>query len=183
MKQVRATRGVGADVVAKRHGHGEALGGGVGQGVVVGASARSLKLAERPALQQLDGIVPARDQYEPNDDAGSSATRLFAQTRVDATLDFWDDQQDVYKVALRAGQRMYVGLTGPPRTDVNLMLWRPGTTHVDDLRRQHRRLTQSARPGPREWLAYRASRSGLYYLQVKMASAGAGRYRLRIVKT
>jgi subtilisin family serine protease len=135
------------------------------------------------ALQQLDGIVPPRDRYEPNDDAGSSATRLFSQTRVDATLDFWDDQQDVYKVALRAGQRMYVGLTGPPRTDVNLMLWRPGTTHVDDLRRQHRRLTQSARPGPREWLAYRARRGGFYYLQVKMASVGSGKYRVRIVKT
>ena len=135
------------------------------------------------ALQQLDGIVPARDRYEPNDDAGASATRLFSQTRVDATLDFWDDQQDVYKIALRAGQRMYVGLTGPPRTDVNLMLWRPGTTHVDDLRRQHRRLTQSARPGPREWLAYRARQRGLYYLQVKMASVGSGKYRIRIVKT
>jgi serine protease len=135
------------------------------------------------ALEQLNGVMPSRDRYEPNDDAGARAARLYAQRRIDATLDFWDDQQDVYKVALRRGQRMYVGLTGPPRTDVNLMLWRPGTTHVDDLRRQHRRLTQSARPGPREWLAFRAPRAGLYYLQVKMASAGSGRYRLRIVKT
>jgi Subtilase family len=134
------------------------------------------------ALAQLDGVLPPRDRYEPNDDAGARATRLFAQTRIDATLDFWDDQQDVYKIRLRRGQRMYVGLTGPPRTDVNLMLWRPGTTHVDDLRRQHRRVTQSARPGPREWLAYRAPRAGLYYLQVKIASVGAGKYRLRIVK-
>jgi hypothetical protein len=135
------------------------------------------------ALQQLAGVLPPRDRYEPNDDAGARATRLFRQTRVDATLDFWDDQQDIYKVRLRRGQRIYVGLTGPPRTDVNLMFWRPGTTHVDDLRLQHRRLTQSARPGPREWLKFRAKRAGLYYLHVKMASAGSGRYRLRIVRT
>jgi subtilisin family serine protease len=135
------------------------------------------------ALQALDGLLPVRDRYEPNDDAGPSATKLYAQTRIDATLDFWDDQQDVYRVRLRKGQRMYAGLTGPPRTDVNLMLWAPGTTRVDDLRRQRMRVTQSARPGPREWLAYRATRGGFYYLQIKMASVGTGRYRLRIVKT
>ena len=78
---------------------------------------------------------------------------------------------------------MYAGLVGPARTDVNLVLWRPGTTAVDDLRSQKRRLTQSARPGAREYLAYRARGSGLYYLQVKIASAGGGRYRLMLVKT
>jgi hypothetical protein len=135
------------------------------------------------ALQALDGLLPGRDRYEPNDDAGLNATKLYTQSRIDATLDFWDDQQDVYRVRLRKGQRMYAGLTGPPRTDVNLMLWAPGTTRVDDLRRQSMRVTQSARPGPREWLAYRATRGGFYYLQIKMASVGTGRYRLRIVKT
>jgi len=44
-------------------------------------------------------------------------------------------------------------------------------------------VTQSARPGSREYLAYRATRGGLYYLQVKIASAGGGRYRLTVVKT
>ena len=135
------------------------------------------------ALQQLDGAVPAPDLYEPNDDAGRHAVRLFgASKRAEATLDFWDDQQDVYAIRLRKGQAMYAGLRGPPRTDVNLILWPPGTTSVDDLSKQELRVEESARPGAREYLGYRATRTGLHYLQVKIASAGAGRYRLRIVK-
>jgi hypothetical protein len=41
---------------------------------------------------------------------------------------------------------------------------------------------QAARPGPREYLPYRAPRAGTYYVQVKLGSRGAGRYRLTIVK-
>jgi subtilisin family serine protease len=136
------------------------------------------------ALQGLDGPIPSRDYYEPNDEAAGRAVQIFGkQRRLQATLDYWDDQQDVYAVRLKRGQRMYAGLVGPARTDVNLVLWRPGTTAVDDLRAQTRRVTQSARPGSREYLAYRAKRGGLYYLQVKIASSGGGRYRLTIVKT
>ena len=136
------------------------------------------------ALQGLDGPIPSRDYYEPNDEAAGRAVQIFGkQRRLQATLDYWDDQQDVYAVRLKRGQRMYAGLVGPVRTDVNLVLWRPGTTAVDDLRAQTRRVTQSARPGSREYLAYRAKRGGLYYLQVKIASTGSGRYRLTIVKT
>ena len=136
------------------------------------------------ALKGLDGPIPSRDRYEPNDEAAGRAVQIFGkQRRLEATLDYWDDQQDVYAVRLKRGQRMYAGLVGPARTDVNLVLWRPGTTAVDDLRAQTRRVTQSARPGAREYLAYRAKRGGLYYLQVKIASSGGGRYRLTIVKT
>ena len=136
------------------------------------------------SLQGLDGPLPRRDRYEPNDDAASRAVQIFGkQRRLEASLDYWDDQQDVYAVRLRRGQRMYAGLVGPARTDLNLVLWRPGTTAVDDLRNQTRRVTQSARPGAREYLAYRAKRAGLYYLQVKIASAGGGHYRLTLVKT
>jgi subtilisin family serine protease len=136
------------------------------------------------ALQGLDGVLPPRDRYEPNDDAARRAARIYgAQRRLEATIDYWDDQQDVYAIRLRRGQRMYAGLVGPSGRDVNLVLWRPGTTALDDLRNQRRRVTQSTRPGAREYLAYRARHTGLYYLQVKIASAGGGAYRLRIVKT
>ena len=41
---------------------------------------------------------------------------------------------------------------------------------------------QSARPGPQEHLSFRARKTGTYYVQVKLGSRGAGKYRLVLVK-
>jgi hypothetical protein len=135
------------------------------------------------ALRQLSGQIPARDRLEPNDDAGEAAVMLWGQTRrLEATLDFWDDQSDVYAIRLRARQPVYVSVRGPAGHDTNLILWTPGTKHVDDLASVGRIARQSARPGPREYLSYRAPAAGTYYVQVKLGARGAGRYKLVIVK-
>jgi subtilisin family serine protease len=135
------------------------------------------------ALRQLSGQIPARDRLEPNDDAGDQAAPLWGQTlRIEATLDFWDDQNDVYAIRLRRGQPAYVSVRGPAGHDTNLILWSPGTTRVDDLASIKRVARQSARPGPREYLSYRAPKAGAYYVQVKLGTRGAGRYTLVIVK-
>ena len=135
------------------------------------------------ALRQLSGQIPARDRLEPNDEAGDRAAHLWGQTnRLEATLDFWDDQNDVYAIRLRRGQPVYVSVRGPPGHDTNLILWKPGTKHIDDLASIKRVLRQSARPGSREYLAFRAPRAGTYYVQVKLGARGAGRYKLVIVK-
>jgi len=135
------------------------------------------------ALRQLSGQIPARDRLEPNDDAGDRAAQLWGQTsRLEATLDFWDDQNDVYAIRLRRGQPVYVSVRGPSGHDTNLILWKPGTKHVDDLASIGRVVRQSAHPGPREYLSYRAPKAGTYYVQVKLGARGAGRYKLVIVK-
>jgi hypothetical protein len=108
---------------------------------------------------------------------------LWGQTRkLEATLDFWDDQNDVYAIRLRRGQPIYVSVRGPSGHDTNLILWKPGTKHVDDLGSVRRVARQSARPGSREYLSYRAPEAGIYYVQVKLGARGAGRYKLVIVK-
>lgn len=136
------------------------------------------------ALQALEGPIPPRDRLEPNDDAGAAAAPLWGTTtRLEATLDFWDDQSDVYAIKLRRGQHVYVSVRGPAGTDTNLILWRPGTKRVDDLGSLRLVARQSARPGPREYLAYRAAKAGRHYVQVKLGSRGAGKYTLVIVKT
>ena len=136
------------------------------------------------ALRTLAGPPPPRDRLEPNDDAGPEAARLWGQTvRLTATLDYWDDQNDVYAIKLRRGQSVYVSVRGPARTDTNLILWRPAARHVDDLEALALRARQSARPGPREFLSYRAEAAGWHFVQVKLGSPGAGVYSLRIVKT
>ena len=67
------------------------------------------------AILALDRPLPPRDAYEPNDDAGADAYRLYfpagAKARfVRASTDFWDDQDDVYSVRLRAGDKLFVSL-------------------------------------------------------------------------
>ncbi len=135
------------------------------------------------ALRALSGPIPARDRYEPNDDAGKDAVELWgANKRIEATLDFWDDQSDVYAIRLKRRQPVYVSVRGPAGTDTNLILWRPGTKHVDAVDSVDRVARQSARPGAREYLSFRAPEAGMYYVQVKLGSRGAGRYKLVIVK-
>ena len=135
------------------------------------------------ARRALSGQSPARDRLEPNDDAGEQAAPLWGQkTRLEATLDFWDDQNDVYAIRLRRGQPVYVSVRGPAGHDTNLILWSPGTKRVDDLTAVGRVARQSARPGPVENLSYRAPKTGTYYVQVKLGTRGAGRYKLAIVK-
>ena len=142
------------------------------------------RLDVNAALKQLLGAgPPPRDRREPNDDAGKDAAALWgSRIRVDATLDFWDDQNDVYAIRLKRRQRLFVSLRGPVTTDANLILWQPKTRHVDDLASFDRVAKQAARPGPNEYLAYRAAKAGTYYVQVKLGSRGSGRYRLMIVK-
>jgi subtilisin family serine protease len=136
------------------------------------------------ALRALSGPIPARDRLEPNDDAGDDAAMLWGKKRrVEATLDFWDDQSDVYALKLKRRQRIDISLRGPAGTDTNLIVWKPGTKHVDDLASLQLVAKQAARPGPREHLGFRPAKAGTYYVQVKLGSRGSGKYRLVVVKS
>jgi subtilase family protein len=140
------------------------------------------------ALQALAGPIPAGDRFEGNDDAGSRAFTLWGRSiDVSATVDFWDDQIDVYRMRLENGQRVAVSLRGPAGTDMNLVLWRPGTHEVSPRHispeLEARRLTQSVHAGANENFLYRARESGWYYVEVKIAADGSGPYRLHISKS
>jgi subtilisin family serine protease len=138
------------------------------------------------ALQALDGPLPSPDRYETNDDAGSYAHTMYgSKLDISATLDFWDDQIDVYRLKLLRGQTLAASLRGPPATDTNLVLWKPGTASVEGLSPdvQSRRATQSAAAGPNEHFTFRAPVTGWYYVEVKLATPGAGPYTLRIRKS
>ena len=98
----------------------------------------------------LSGTLPRRDELEPNDDAGSQARKVWGNASfVRATADYWDDPVDVYAVRLRAGERLSVALRGPGLRGLQLVLWKPGTAHVDGkpgLLKSHR-LFQSRHVG------------------------------------
>jgi hypothetical protein len=131
------------------------------------------------------GSPPPADVLETNDDAGAQAKRIFGATKqIKATIDFWDDQIDVYSVALQAGQRLTATLTGPAGTFDDLLLWSPQAQTVTNLANPSYRLAQSIKPSAQQRLAYSVPRrqSGLYYLEVKITAPGSGRYTLGFAK-
>jgi hypothetical protein len=136
------------------------------------------------ALGALSEPLPLRDRYEANDDVGRRAQGLSGRDRlIRATVDFWDDQDDVYAFRLRAGQRVYIGLKGVESgADLSLALWLPGTRSIEGVGSLRFRAKVSARSGPREYFSFRAPAAGPHFVQVRMSSPGDTRYRLRIVK-
>ncbi|MDQ4029566.1 MAG: S8 family serine peptidase, partial [Actinomycetota bacterium] len=136
--------------------------------------------------QAVSGALPKPDRFETNDDAGRKARRIYGARggTIGATIDFWDDQSDVYKIFVRGGQRLTVALTGQPGTKA--FLWRPGTRAVEgfSVRLQRMRLAQSTMRRSAERFSYRVPlrRGGWYYVQVKIERPGWGPYALAYTK-
>jgi hypothetical protein len=135
-------------------------------------------------VQSLDNPLPEADSYEANDEAGTAASIWGRKgQRISATIDYWDDPVDVYRVKLRRGQRLTARLRGPRGTDTNLFLWKPGTTRVGGRAVDRRQLAaQSKSPGSLERIRVRARQTGWYFLEVKVATPGSGKYSLRFRK-
>lgn len=136
------------------------------------------------AVEALDGTLPPADRYEANDEA-ATAPWIWGRRgqRIRATIDYWDDQVDVYRVKLRRGQRLVAQLRGPSGTDTNLFLWRPGTRRVGGSAVDRRLLAaQSRSPGSAERIRVRARERGWHFLEVKVSTPGAGAYSLNFRK-
>jgi hypothetical protein len=142
------------------------------------------------AIEALGGAIPPRDAHEPNDDAGEGAYRLYfppgEKARfVKASVDFWDDQDDVYGVFLHRGEKLYVSLVPSVSAVVALALWRPETVSVADLARQELRVRLSNGRDRRERLAWTADADGWHFLQARLTAPSGPpvAYRLSIVRT
>jgi len=129
--------------------------------------------------------LPAADRYEPNDDAGPWAHALPPLPRaVDATLDYWDDNIDVYRVHIDRGRRLFARVSSGRASSVRMALWAPGTERVEGLDAQQLRLVQSRAVGGQARLAYRAPRTGTYYLELKLVQKNTDPvlYRLALAR-
>ncbi|MDW8337868.1 MAG: S8 family serine peptidase [Thermoleophilia bacterium] len=136
------------------------------------------------AIAALVQPLPPRDRFEANDDVGPRAQRIRGdERRLFASVDFWDDQDDVYAIHLERGQGVYVGLAAPGSSaTLSLALWRPGTPSIRGVGAPSFRAALSARGGPRQYLAYRARERGTHFVHVRIPLPGATGYRLTIVK-
>jgi subtilisin family serine protease len=131
------------------------------------------------ALDALQARLPVPDRLEPNDDAGRWAATLYDKLHKRATLDWWDDPNDVYRVHLRRGQGISV-LVRSSKIDPSIILWKPGLRSLADARSDLRARRSLHGPGVPEHVVYRARKSGWYSLQVKLARPGFGPYRIRL---
>jgi subtilisin family serine protease len=136
------------------------------------------------AVNSLNSPPPEADYREPNDEAGTRAPLVWGRKgqALTATIDYWDDPTDLYKVFLRRGQRIRATLRGPDDLESSLFLWKPGTKRVEGFARDERRLAARATTGDLHRIRYRARKTGWYYLQVKIRTPGAGIYKLRYFK-
>jgi hypothetical protein len=125
--------------------------------------------------------LPVRDRFEPDDDVSLGTPIRKSKIRVRATVDYWDDRNDVYRIRLKRGQSVRV-VAKSRAVDVSLVLWKPGLHRLAgaDAKLRARRSVHGL--GVKERLRYRAAKAGWYSLQVVAAKPGAGAYSLRVTR-
>jgi subtilisin family serine protease len=137
------------------------------------------------AIAALAGPRPAPDALETNDDAGTQAHTLWGQgQKVTASLDYFDDRVDVYRVQLRKHQTLRAAVDAAwAGANITLELWRPGTRRVDvPATTKKLRAAQAAAPGASQRLSFRSPVQGWYFLEVKTSAPGYGAYTLSLAK-
>ena len=118
--------------------------------------------------------APSADAFEPNDDAGDRSHRLSGTWRrrvVKATVDYWDDQDDVYAVYLG---RVSVWTPRSARTPASSP-WRsgdPGRNRCSAWRASGAASGSLRVPAGRNTSASEPKTTGWHYLQVRVVAAG-----------
>jgi len=135
------------------------------------------------AVAALAGPLPAPDRFETNDNAGTEAHTLWGKDlSVSATLDYYDDPVDVYRVALGPHEHLTAKVAaGWSGAQVKLVLWKPGTKRVEENTRSLR-AAQSVSRGSRQRVSFTARGRGWYFVEVQAASPGGGSYTLSLDK-
>jgi subtilisin family serine protease len=117
--------------------------------------------------------LPPADRLEPNDKISQARTLWGRRPAIAATLDYWDDRLDIYKVRLARGQQLDASMQARwSRASVDLT-----------LRVLNGQVAQTSRAGRFQHLSYRARRAGWYYVVLRITRHGFGRYALQLDKS
>jgi subtilisin family serine protease len=121
--------------------------------------------------------LPPPDRLEPNDRPSQARKVWGKRPAFNATLDFWDDPVDVYRVRLARGERLHARVAaGWSNASVGLTL-------LSLQGRQPDRVARTAHPGRTQRLSYRAGHTGWYAVKLRIARHGGGRYVLHLTKS
>ncbi len=135
------------------------------------------------ALQE--GPLPPVDSREPNDEAGDSAATVWGTAvKLKASIDYYDDPVDVYRVRLFSNQRLTARATGSMNVTPTLVLWKPGTESVGvrTIVGLDQRAALSTGTSQVQRLSFKATLGGWYYLQVKAPKGTLGAYTVVLDK-
>jgi subtilisin family serine protease len=123
-----------------------------------------------------ENTLPPSDRFEPNDRLSQARKVWGKRPAFNATLDFWDDPRDVYRVRLVRGERLHVRVAaGWSNASVGLTLL--------SLQGLPDTVARTARPGRTQQLSYRAPHSGWYAVKLRITRHGGGRYALHLTKS
>jgi hypothetical protein len=136
----------------------------------IAAAVRALRADEQPLS----------DRFEPNDDIVIGHAIHGRKTRFRATVDYWDDTTDVYRIKLRRGQRVTMVARPSANLALSVALWKPALGSLADARPKFRVRRDANGAGVVDRFKYRARKTGWYSLQVSATRAGFGSYSLRI---
>jgi hypothetical protein len=126
---------------------------------------------------------PRADRFEPNDDVVMGHAIRARKARFKATIDYWDDPNDVYRVKLKKGQRITVVARPSAALALSVVLWKPGLASLSAARASLRAARSSHGPGVVDRFKYRAHATGWYSIQVAPARAAFGSYLLRVKRS
>lgn len=133
--------------------------------------------------------LPPPDRRERSDSGGTTnddapgAPRLYGRRPgVVATFDWYDDPDDVYRVYLRARERVRVLLRAPQGGPATLAVWRPRTKHVTPITLVARRagFLLAYRTVASPQLTVQAPSTGWYFVDVRPGKGNGGQYRLTV---
>jgi hypothetical protein len=128
-----------------------------------------------------DSPLPPADRLEPNDNVPQARKLWGKRPGLAATLDYWDDRVDVYRVNLARGERLHARASARwAHAAVALTVWPPGTKTVFH---RHGDVAHAAHPGRTQRLSYTAVRGGWYYVELRITRHGGGRYVLQLTKS
>jgi subtilisin family serine protease len=139
----------------------------------------SLDVAKAVAAVSSGLSLPSPDQFEPNDNVFEAYSVWGKKRALTATLDYWDDPIDFYRVKLARGQRVQASVRSQQAT-VDLTLFRGTSTPASQ---RSTMVAKTAGAGKRERLAFRAAQAGWYYVELRVTRPGRGRYTLRLSKS
>jgi hypothetical protein len=121
------------------------------------------------------GAIPPADRDEPNDSLPQAWLLHGAKERISATLDYWDNPLDVYKIRLRQGARIVVSVHAK---------WKGAHVRLIVLSSTGEIVAGGhAKAAAVRHLSFRAGKKGTFYVWLADTRKGGGAYAFSLVRT